>query len=392
MQALHSQLLKDPSSVQVVTKTFISLPTADAHKGHQSGPGMACYTRRVHPTVVNKIGEIVAEGITDVQTVKRMLRHYVLHDLCKDQPPNPEDRAYFPFEHDIQNHVQIAKRALQLSCLDQENVQLKIEQWKSLYPDDTHFFRPYIQKEASESIAASSDVTPIEREGNQGSFIGNDGAGDAYSSSGIPNNCEQSLLWVHQTQWQQQLLNRYGNEICLLDATYKTTRYELPLFFVCVRTNCGYSVIAEFIVQSEDSEHIREAINILKSWNPKWNPKTFMTDYSEAESIALQSAFPGVNIYLCDFHREQAWERWVRDHKHGLTHEEGEVLLSLLRACAWAPSSSGVDTDSLYLQAVKNLKESNIWKTHMTVQQWLTTKWLSIPEVLVKITKFQLII
>ena len=157
------------------------------------------------------------------------------------------------------------------------------------------------------------------------------------------------------------------------------------------KPNCGYSVIAEFIVQSEDSEHIREAINILKSWNPKWKPKTFMTDYSEAESIALQSAFPGVNIYLCDFHREQAWERWVRDHKHGLTHE-GEVLLSLLRACAWAPSSSGDDTDSLYLQAVKNLKEFNIWKTHMTVQQWLTTKWLSIPEVLVKITNFQLII
>ena len=73
MKALHSQLLKDPSSVQVVTKTFTSLSTADAHKGHQSGPGMACYTRRVHPTVVNKIGEVVAEGITDVQTVKRML-------------------------------------------------------------------------------------------------------------------------------------------------------------------------------------------------------------------------------------------------------------------------------------------------------------------------------
>ena len=142
----------------------LPLPTADAYKGHQSGPGMACYTRRVHPTVVNKIGEVVAEGITDVQTVKRMLRHYVLHDLCKDQPPNPEDKAYFPFEHDIQNHIQIAKRALQLSCLDHENVQLKIEQWKSLYPDDTHFFRPYIQKEASESIATSSEVTPIERE------------------------------------------------------------------------------------------------------------------------------------------------------------------------------------------------------------------------------------
>ena len=87
MQALHSQLLKDPPSVQVVTKSFISLPTADAYKGHQSGPGMACYTRRVLPTVVNKIGETVGEDITDVQTMKRMLQHYVLYELCKDEPP-----------------------------------------------------------------------------------------------------------------------------------------------------------------------------------------------------------------------------------------------------------------------------------------------------------------
>jgi len=38
-------------------------------------------------------------------------------------------------------------------------------------------------------------------------------------------------IWVHETQWQQQLLQRYGAEICLLDATYKTSRYALPLFF-----------------------------------------------------------------------------------------------------------------------------------------------------------------
>ena len=97
---------------------------------------------------------------------------------------------------------------------------MKIEQWKSLYPDDTHLFWPYIQKEAAESISTSSDVSSRESEKNQGSFIGNDGVGDAYSGSVIPNNCEQSLLWVHQTQWQQQLLNRYGNDICLVDATY----------------------------------------------------------------------------------------------------------------------------------------------------------------------------
>ena len=41
----------------------------------------------------------------------------------------------------------------------------------------------------------------------------------------------------------------------LIDATYKTTKYDLPLFFVTVRTNVGYKVVAHFIVQSETTEH-----------------------------------------------------------------------------------------------------------------------------------------
>ena len=39
----------------------------------------------------------------------------------------------------------MAKRAIQLSCLDQENAMLKIEQWRKTEPDSTHFFRPFIE-------------------------------------------------------------------------------------------------------------------------------------------------------------------------------------------------------------------------------------------------------
>ena len=89
----------------------------------------------------------------------------------------------------------------------------------------------------------------------------------------------QTLLYVHQEQWQQQLLRRYGNTIVLIDATYKTTKYELPMFFVTVKTNVGYTPIADFVVQSETSDQIEEALNVIASWNPEWNPPYFMTDY-----------------------------------------------------------------------------------------------------------------
>ena len=53
-----------------------------------------------------------------------------------------------------------------------------------------------------------------------------------------------------------------------MDATYKMCKLFLPLFFLVVRTNVGYAVIAKFIVQHEDTTSITEAMSIL--WN-RWD-------------------------------------------------------------------------------------------------------------------------
>lgn len=98
-----------------------------------------------------------------------------------------------------------------------------------------------------------------------------------------------------------------------------------------MKTNTGYTVVAEFVTQDETAEKIQEALEVIKKWNPQWNPKYFMTDYSEAELLAIEKCFANTKVFLCDFHREQAWERWVKDHKHGLSKQEQEELLSLLR-------------------------------------------------------------
>lgn len=54
---------------------------------------------------------------------------------------------------------------------------------------------------------------------------------------------KSNFLFIHQEEWQHNLLKRYGGNIFLLDATYKTTKYNLPLFFVCVLTNSGYEIV-----------------------------------------------------------------------------------------------------------------------------------------------------
>ena len=104
------------------------------------------------------------------------------------------------------------------------------------------------------------------------------------------DDSQDSLLWVHQEPRQHQLMVKYGNIISLMDATYKTIQYDLPLFLISVCTNTGYCVVAEFIVQSESCDYIKEALQILITWNPNWHPNFFMTDYSEAEIRALEAS------------------------------------------------------------------------------------------------------
>ena len=74
------------------------------------------------------------------------------------------------------------------------------------------------------------------------------------------DEAKTKFLLVHQEHWQQRLLKMYGNTICLLDATYKTTKYALPLFMLVVKTNVDYIPIAEFVTEDEVSE------TILRHW------------------------------------------------------------------------------------------------------------------------------
>ena len=119
----------------------------------------------------------------------------------------------------------------------------------------------------------------------------------------VKDGDETKFLFAHQEEWQRRLLLRYGSNFVLMDAT---TKYAIPLFFVCVHTNVGYKIVAKSLYQNEDNECIAEALNIIKSWNPTWKPKYFMVDYSMAEINAIKSEFPYVEVYICDFHRGQA--------------------------------------------------------------------------------------
>ena len=210
--------------------------------------------------------------------MRRHIREFVRTELFpgREIPPSTS-RRYHPTRKDIHNHIYRAIVKNRFARCDQTNVGAKIKLWQSQYPQDNFLFRPY-EKENDEMPEVDVCLDDDDEE---------------MEVKIIKPLTNRKLLFIHQTSWQQRLLAMYGNEICLLDATYKTTRYSLPLFFLAVKTNVDYQVVASFIIQDESTDSIKEAIGIIKQWNPAWKPSFFMTDFCEEEITAVEETFPG---------------------------------------------------------------------------------------------------
>lgn len=180
--------------------------------------------------------------------VKVHLKHFVESLSWSGGKPSVKNRRYYPTQLTIRNHITDYLLRERHSPDDQENLSRLVQNWQAQYPDDKFFLR-------------------CKDSNNKFSF-------------------------VHQTGGQRKLLQRYGS-LCLLDATYKTSKYALYLFFLVVRTNEDYQIVATFITENEDSSSIAEALRMVREWNFNWSWKYFMTDYDTSEMLALEMVFPG---------------------------------------------------------------------------------------------------
>ena len=94
--------------------------------------------------------KLVGEGIRNIKEMQRALSLYVKMELFEGQPPPPiNSRRFYPEERDIRNHIYNATAKLRMSKVDQENVAMKIENWKKSNPEDLFYFRAYGDKTTS---------------------------------------------------------------------------------------------------------------------------------------------------------------------------------------------------------------------------------------------------
>ena len=237
--------------------------------------------QRLDEQLIQKINDLVGEGVRNVGEMKRHLKIYVKDDLFRGKKqPERNNRRYFPKLKTIKNHMYNATIKSRLSMIDQDNVQQLADKWREQHPNDKFYYRQY--KEGSVESVPNGIDSDVEEGGEDNE--------DIITKA---KKQKERLLFIHQAEWQSRLILRYGQDLAFLDATYKTTKYSLPLFFVAVKTNVDYIIVAALVVQDETTESISEALSVLKEWNPDWQPKNFMTDLCEEEINSLESVFPG---------------------------------------------------------------------------------------------------
>lgn len=222
----------------------------------------------IDKSVQKEISRLVNNRFSNVKMVQSTLKDFIGRS-CTTTPLNLS-RAFFPDQRTIRNFIIKFTYEKHQSKIDQNALRIKIEQWKKYQPKDNFYLQPY------------SEVDGVITQ----------------------------LIFYQQTEWQKYLLDRYGS-VCFIDATYKTTKYALPLFLLVVKTNVNYCVVASFFIQYKHSKSIEDAIKVIKSLNDTWSPQYFVTDYCEAEYNAIDKIFNCPSYIICDFHREQALLRWT---------------------------------------------------------------------------------
>ncbi|XP_055731181.1 uncharacterized protein LOC129818886 isoform X2 [Salvelinus fontinalis] len=319
--SIKQALQTDPASVQWKIQYFLKIPSVTDHKGHPIGKG----ADQMDDRVKGYIRALVQQGVRKVKEVKNQMVQYVRTELFRDTTPPPL-RRFFPTEKTI--HAVMAQVIAEehYSKIDLVNLLTLAENWKAEAPRINFLLR--VQSES------------------------------------------ENLLLCYQTDWQRRLLRQYGKEVCFLDAAYKRTRFPLPLFFLCVRTNVSVAPVGLFVVQSRSAEALGEALGVFRQWNRGWSPAYILTEHCPVEMKAVEAAFTGAQAVFSDHLRERTWTKWLSNRSRAITNQEG--IFDMMKAIA------GALTREQHQGAVELLQQSPIWlEKRQLFKNWFTNKWLS---------------
>lgn len=107
---LLSKVYDNIRSGHYTKRYYVTLPLITKHQNHPVLDNDAGRLRILHPRIIEKIYEIVQQGISERRVVKYMLQEYVQEIQSElGIEIQSSDRSFYPTDRDIGNHIRNAK-------------------------------------------------------------------------------------------------------------------------------------------------------------------------------------------------------------------------------------------------------------------------------------------
>ena len=145
-------------------------------------------------------------------------------------------------------------------------------------------------------------------------------------------------------------LVRQAGELVYCDSTSSLDRYNSPTFIMSTCTAAGGIPLGVVITSGESEETITEAFSYLRMVLPPdafygrgiKGPENCITDDCSAERNALRSTWPDMSLLLCIFHYLQCWWSWLWDSKQGISKEDRQPIINLVKRMVYTTSEDNL--------------------------------------------------
>ena len=187
-------------ALKTSSRHYLKIPLSKEHSGHPVGENSSV-NQIINKRIIERIYELAKKNVFGVKEVKRCLDEFVEKELfsmlgnTRGQGKQIEDTIQGPAKSYFKSycHREILQRRPRVPSSKDNRF-------------ETRFFL-----RTQEGEPSCFDDT-------------------------VPTNESNHFRFVNEEEWQRKLLLKYGSDLALLDATYKTTKYAMLLFFLCVNT------------------------------------------------------------------------------------------------------------------------------------------------------------
>ena len=176
-------------------------------------------------------------------------------------------------------------------------------------------------------------IQRFERKTNIKSESWDDKPGDCTDTPLVLAVCTPLMTRAHE-------MLRQAGELIFCDSTASLDRHNCPTFIMSTSSSGGGIPLGVVITSGESEDVLAEAFSHLRSVMPDGafygrgdtGPQIFITDDAEAERNALRTTWPEATQLLCIFHYLQSWWRWLWDNVHGISMEDRQPIMHIVRS------------------------------------------------------------